>query len=69
MADRNILLFVVGCLVFGANLTDEGIFRYVRLLFPDGKNILAVVYGRAVIARARTCVKLATFFSDFFQIS
>ena len=28
-------------LLFGANLTDVGILRYVCLLFPDGKNILA----------------------------
>ena len=31
----------VRCLLFGANLTDVGILRYVCLLFPDGKNILA----------------------------
>ena len=29
-------------LLFGANLTDVGILRYVCLLFPDGKNILAL---------------------------
>ena len=28
-------------LLLGANLTDVGILRYVCLLFPDGKNILA----------------------------
>ena len=31
----------VRCLLFGANLTDVGVLRYVCLLFPDGKNILA----------------------------
>ena len=32
----------VRCLLFGANLTDVGILRYVCLLFPDGKNIIAL---------------------------
>ena len=32
----------VRCLLFGANLTDVGILRSVCLLFPDGKNILAL---------------------------
>ena len=35
----------VRCLLFGANLTDVGILRYVCLLFPDGKNILALLGG------------------------
>ena len=34
---------VIRCLLFGANLTDVGILRYVCLLFPDGKNILAIL--------------------------
>ena len=32
----------VRCLLFGANLTDVGILRYICLLFPDGKNIIAL---------------------------
>ena len=32
--------------LFGANLTDVGILRYVCLLFPDGKNILAFRVAR-----------------------
>ena len=37
-------------LLFGANLTDVGILRYVCLLFPDGKNILAVDTGHRIKA-------------------
>ena len=32
----------VRCLLFGANLTDVGLLRYVCLLFPDGINIIAL---------------------------
>ena len=32
----------VRCLLSGANLTDVGLLRYVCLLFPDGKNIIAL---------------------------
>ena len=32
----------VRCLLFGANLTDVGLLSYVCLLFPDGKNIIAL---------------------------
>ena len=39
----------VRCLLFGANLTDVGILRYVCLLFPDGKNILASGYRDTTI--------------------
>ena len=52
----------VRCLLFGANLTDVGILRYVCLLFPDGKNILAY----------RPIVRwdlLVTFFKDRYDIS
>ena len=38
--------FAVRCLLFSANLTDVGLLRYVCLLFPDGKNIIAL--GRLV---------------------
>ena len=32
----------VRCLLFAANLTDVGLLRYVCLLFPEGKNIIAL---------------------------
>ena len=40
----------VRCLLFGANLTDVGMLRYVCLLFPDGKNILARSSGPGLLS-------------------
>ena len=37
-------------LFLGANMTDVGILRYVCLLFPDGKNILATTSNTPEVA-------------------